>query len=72
MSKKKKIDEPIQLTNEEQAFDNELEDMLRSTGYLFPITEGQIDAFNALKNEEVKENHKNLSSRSRKKEEEDQ
>ena len=34
--------------------------------------EQQIDAFNALKNEEVKENRKNLSSRSCEKEEEDQ
>jgi len=52
MNKKKKTSEPLHLTPEEQAFDNELEDMLRSTGYLFPLTPEQIDAFQKLSAEE--------------------
>jgi hypothetical protein len=60
MNKKKKTSEPIHLTPEEQAFDDELEDMLRSTGYLFPLTPGQIDTYRKLNADEepLKESNK--------------
>lgn len=47
------------LTFEENAFELELEDMLRSTGHLFPITPEQVAAFRKLGlGEEVPDDYK--------------
>ena len=54
MNKRKPKTNPNFLTPEEKALENELENMLRSTGYLFPITPEQVEAFRKLGlNEEV-------------------
>ena len=47
MGEKKQKKEP-ELTPEEQKLAKELENFLRSNGYLFPITPEQIRAFEAL------------------------
>jgi len=47
MGKNKQKKEP-ELTPEEQKLAKELENYLRSNGYLFPITPEQIRAFEAL------------------------
>ena len=59
MKKRKLKTKAIHLTPEEKAFENELENMLRSTGHLFPITPEQVAAFRKLGlDEEVPEDCK--------------
>lgn len=54
--KKRKQKSATGLTPEEKDFESSLENMLRSTGYLFPITPEQVEAFEKLAlNEEVPE-----------------
>ncbi len=56
MKKRKQKPEATGLTSEEKEFESKLENMLRSTGYLFPITPEQVEAFEKLAlNEEVPE-----------------
>lgn len=48
MNKRKQKSEATRLTPEEKAFEHEIENMLRSTGYLFPISPEQVEAFQKL------------------------
>jgi hypothetical protein len=71
MSKQKRNSEAIQLTPEELEFESNLENMLRSSGYLFPITPVQVDAYQKLKEykKELKKSKKpNTGSNKKKKE----
>ena len=71
MNKKKKLAEAFHLTKKEKAVEDELEDMLRSTGYLFPITPQQVDAYQKLSLEEdalLKEKDSIKGSKKKKKE----
>lgn len=52
MNKRKPKTETTRLTPDEKAFEHELENMLRSTGHLFPITPEQVEAFQKLGFEE--------------------
>lgn len=48
MNKRKPKTQANRLTTKEKAFEYELENMLRSTGHLFPITPEQVEAFQKL------------------------
>ena len=52
MNKRKPKTQATRLTPEEKAFELELENMLRSTGHLFPITPEQVAAFHKLEFDE--------------------
>lgn len=59
MNKRKPKTQATRLTPEEKAFEHELENMLRSTGHLFPLTPEQVEAFQKLGlDEEVPEDCK--------------
>ena len=45
MKKRKLTTKAIRLTPDDKAIESDLENMLRSTGYLFPITPEQVEAF---------------------------